>query len=143
MNHIYRQSRRMRDILNMVLDLRKMEVGKNRLKTEATDTYKWIMDVAGDIIDEEKAGNINIAVEVAPEASEIWIDRQKCETVMTNILMNAIKHSQSGDRINIRAERGDSCVRISISDQGPGLADVDMDPARCPRPRPRRRRLLP
>jgi YesN/AraC family two-component response regulator len=46
---------------------------------------------------------------------------------MTNILMNAIKHSQSGDRINIRAERGDSCVRISISDQGPGLADVDME----------------
>ena len=127
LNRIYRQSRRMRDILNMVLDLRKMEVGKNRLKTEATDTYKWIMDVVGDIIDEEKAENINIAVEVAPEASEIWIDRQKCETVMTNILMNAIKHSQSGDRINIRAERGDSCVRISISDQGPGLADVDME----------------
>ena len=127
LNRIYRQSRRMRDILNMVLDLRKMEVGKNRLKTEATDTYKWIMDVAGDIIDEDKAENINIAVEVAPEASEIWIDRQKCETVMTNILMNAIKHSQSGDRINIRAERGDSCVRISISDQGPGLADVDME----------------
>ncbi len=127
LNRIYRQSRRMRDILNMVLDLRKMEVGKNRLKTEATDTYKWIMDVVGDIIDEEKAENINIAVEVAPEASEIWIDRQKCETVMTNILMNAIKHSQSGDRINIRAEREDSCVRISISDQGPGLADVDME----------------
>ena len=127
LNRIYRQSRRMKDLLNMALDLRKMEVGKNRLKTEATDTYKWIMDVAGDIIDEEKAENINIAVEVAPEASEIWIDRQKCETVMTNILMNAIKHSKSGDKISIMAERMASGIRISISDQGPGLAGVDME----------------
>lgn len=126
LNRIYRQSRRMRDILNMVLDLRKMEVGKSRLKIEATDAYRWIMEVTSDIIDEEKAENIDIDVNVDPEASEIWIDRQKCETVMTNILMNAIKHSQSGDKISIRAERGDSCVRISISDQGPGLADADM-----------------
>jgi CheY-like chemotaxis protein/AraC-like DNA-binding protein len=126
LNRIYRQSRRMRDILNMVLDLRKMEVGKSRLKIEATDAYRWIMEVTSDIIDEEKAENIDIDVNVDPEASDIWIDRQKCETVMTNILMNAIKHSQSGDKISIRAERGDSCVRISISDQGPGLADADM-----------------
>ena len=126
LDRIYRQSRRMRDILNMVLDLRKMEVGKSRLKIEATDTYSWIKEVTGDIIDEEKSANIDIAVNVNPEASEIWIDRQKCETVMTNILMNAIKHSKSGDKINIMAERMASGIRISISDQGPGLTGVDM-----------------
>jgi DNA-binding response OmpR family regulator len=117
----------MRDILNMVLDLRKMEVGKSRLKIETTDTYRWIMDVTGDIIDEEKSVNIDITVDVNPDASEIWIDRQKCETVMTNILMNAIKHSQSGDKISIQAERVASGIRISVSDQGPGLAGVDME----------------
>ena len=127
LDRIYRQSRRMRDILNMVLDLRKMEVGKSRLKIEATDTYSWIKEVTGDIIDEEKSANIDIAVNVNPEASEIWIDRQKCETVMTNILMNAIKHSKSGDKISIMAERMASGIRISISDQGPGLAGVDME----------------
>ena len=127
LDRIYRQSRRMRDILNMVLDLRKMEVGKSRLKIETTDTYRWIMDVTGDIIDEEKSVNIDITVDVNPDASEIWIDRQKCETVMTNILMNAIKHSQSGDKISIQAERVASGIRISVSDQGPGLAGVDME----------------
>ena len=127
LDRIYRQSRRMRDILNMVLDLRKMEVGKSRLKIEATDTYSWIKEVTGDIIDEEKSANIEIAVNVNPEASEIWIDRQKCEIVMTNILMNAIKHSKSGDKISIMAERMASGIRISISDQGPGLAGVDME----------------
>ena len=126
LNRMYRQSRRMRDILNMVLDLRKMEVGKNRLQIEETDTYEWLMEVAGDIVDEERTENIEIAVEVDPEASKIWIDRKKCETVMTNILMNAIKHSQSGDRISIKAERGGNEIRIRISDQGPGLANVDM-----------------
>ena len=126
LSRIYRQSRRMRDILNMVLDLRKMEVGKDHLKTEVTDTYDWLMEVAGDIIDEEKVEGIEISVDVDSQASEMHIDRKKCEIVMTNILMNAIKHSQSGDRISIKAERQADMIHISISDQGPGLAGVDM-----------------
>ena len=34
LNRIYRQSRRMKDLLNMALDLRKMEVGKSAMKME-------------------------------------------------------------------------------------------------------------
>ena len=37
LNRIYRQSRRMGNLLNMVLELRKMEVGKSRLKIESTE----------------------------------------------------------------------------------------------------------
>ncbi len=126
LNRIYRQSRRMKDLLNMVLDLRKMEVGKNRLKIETVDTAQWIQSVAGDIIDEERSEGIDVRVEVSEDAAELRMDRQKCETVMTNILMNAIKHSQSGDTIRIKAERKDEMIRLSISDQGPGLGDADM-----------------
>ena len=126
LNRMYRQSRRMKDLLNMVLDLRKMEVGKSRLKIETMDTAQWIQSVAGDIIDEERSEGIDVKVEVTEDAAELRMDRQKCETVLTNILMNAIKHSQSGDTISIKAERKDEMIRISISDQGPGLGDADM-----------------
>ena len=40
--------------------------------------------------------------------------------------MNAIKHSSEGDRIRIWTELRDDMVRISISDEGPGLGDADM-----------------
>ena len=82
----------MKNILNMVLDLRKMEVGKNSLNLEPTDTLDWINSVTGDMIDEERSEGIEISVAVSPGTEYIIIDRQKCETVLTNILMNAIKH---------------------------------------------------
>lgn len=123
---LYRQSRRMKNILNMVLDLRKMEVGKNNLILEPTDTLDWINSVAGDMIDEERSEGIEISVAVSPGTEYIIIDRQKCETVLTNILMNAIKHSSKGDRIRIWTELHEGMIRISVSDEGPGLGDVDM-----------------
>ena len=126
LTRIYRQSGRMKNILNMVLDLRKMEVGKNRLELKSTDTEEWIRNTAGDMIDEEKSEGIEISVEVNPGTESIIIDRRKCETVLTNILMNAIKHSKAGDHIRIWTELRGDMVRVSVSDEGPGLGDVDM-----------------
>ena len=126
LTRIYRQSRRMKDLLNMVLDLRKMEVGKTQLNIEKTVTYDWIMGVAGDIIDEEHIVGLETVVNIGPGAEEIHIDRQKSETILTNILMNAIKHSTIGDTITISAKRLADSIRISISDEGPGLGDADI-----------------
>jgi len=128
LSRIYRQSRRMRDLLNMVLDLRKMEVGKNSLKLERTDFNSWLKDSIEDIISEEHAEGIEIVTELSPDVTESEFDKTKCETVLTNILMNAVKHSGTSDTITIRTSlTDDGMVRTSISDQGPGLHGIDTD----------------
>lgn len=130
LSRIYRQSRRMRNILDMVLDLRKMEVGINTLRPEKVDFNSWIAESVEDIVNEEKAVGIDIVYDFDPAVGSADIDRQKCHIVMMNILINAIKHSSTGDTITIRTslQEGD-IIRISISDQGPGLAK-DIDPAK-------------
>ena len=129
LKRIYRQSLRMKDLLNMVLDLRKMEVGQNSLRLESVDFNKWLTDMTRDIIIEEKEEGIDISLELAGTAGTVRMDRQKCEAVMLNILMNAIKHSKSGDHITVTAEVSDNdMIRVSVSDEGPGLGDID--PAR-------------
>ncbi len=128
LSRVYRQSRRMRDLLNMVLDLRKMEVGKNSLKLERTDFNNWLKDSIEDIISEEHAEGIEILTELSPDITEAEFDKTKCETVLTNILMNAVKHSSASDTITIRTSlTDDGMVRTSISDQGPGLHGIDTD----------------
>lgn len=126
LSRIYRQSRRMKDLLNMVLDLRKMETGNTRLKIESLDFNKWVVETTSDITNEEKEAGINIITELDPEIGYVDFDRQKCDTVMTNILMNAIKHSNQGDTITLKTELREDMVRITTSDQGPGLRDTDM-----------------
>lgn len=126
LNRIYRQSRRMKSLLDMVLDLRKLEVGKSSLKMEKSDINKWVDNTVEDIIKEEDAEGIVIRTAFDPSAGLVDFDRSKCEIVLMNILMNAIKHSTPGDSILIRtALQPGGHIRISISDEGPGLGDID------------------
>ena len=129
LSRVYRQSRRMQSLLDMVLDLQKIEEGGNHLKIENVNFNTWIATCADDIVNEEKAEGINIAYEFDPQVGNAEMDKQKCDIVLMNILINAIKHSTSGDTITIKTElTEDGFIRTSISDQGPGLgADVETD----------------
>ena len=129
LSRIHRQSRRMKNLLDMVLDLRKLEAGGSRLKREQVEYNKWIAESADDIVNEEKAEGINIVYDFESTVGQAQIDKQKCDIVLMNILINAIKHSSSGDTITIRTELTDEGnIRTSISDEGPGLsADVDIE----------------
>lgn len=128
LSRIYRQSRRMRSLLDMVLDLRKMEVGGNRLKKETVDFNAWIAGSVDDIVNEEKAEGINVVYDFDSAVGSADIDIQKCDIILMNILINAIKHSTVGDTVTIRTSlSSEGMIRTSISDQGPGLgADIDM-----------------
>ena len=123
---IYRQSKRMKNLLDMVLDLRKLEVGKSGLKIEQADFNNWISTTVEDIINEENAEGIYISTELDSCIAAVDFDKRKCETVLMNILINAIKHSVTGDKIIIRTILTDTGnVRVSISDEGPGLGDMN------------------
>ena len=127
LKRIYRQSLRMKDLLNMVLDLRKMEVGKNKLKIEKRDFNRWLSESIADIADEEREEGIIIVTDLDPAVGDVEFDKSKCDTVLMNIMMNAVKHSKLGDTITVRTEvTASGAVRTSISDQGPGLGDIDM-----------------
>ncbi len=130
LSRIYRQSRRMRSLLDMVLDLRKMEVGSSKLKKENVDFNSWIAGSVDDIVNEEKAEGINVVYDFDPAVGSADIDIQKCDIVLMNILINAIKHSTAGDTVTIRTSLSpDGVIRTSISDQGPGLG-ADIDPSK-------------
>lgn len=126
LGRIYRQSHRMKDLLDMVLELRKLEVGKTGLKLEKADFNDWLGKTVEDVVNEEIHENIIIKTDLDPEVGEVDFDRRKCDTVLMNILINAIKHSTPGDTITIKTcLTPEGFVRVSISDEGPGLEGID------------------
>ena len=126
LHRVYRQSRRMKGLLDMVLDLRKMEVSESGLKLERRGFNEWLGYTVEDIINEEDAEDIHISFEADPSVGHVDFDCAKCETVLMNMLMNAIKHSAEGSHITIRTSAMDGgYVRVSVSDEGPGLGDID------------------
>lgn len=125
---IYRQSQRMRDLLNMVLDLRKMEVGVSKLQIYPQLLNDWILGVSADFISEGEARKVDMRYLLDERITVVSFDREKCEIILTNLLINALKHSPEGGDILIQTELlpDEQLVRVSVSDQGCGLKQVNI-----------------
>ena len=124
---IYRQSQRMKNLINMVLDVRKMEVGESKLQIHPYALNQWIEHVSQDFISEGEAKNVCIRYQLDPHIDTVSFDKDKCEIILSNLLINALKHSPQDAEIIITSEwlSEGNRVRISIIDQGNGLKQVN------------------
>ena len=128
LSKIYRQSERMKRLLDMVLDLRKIEVGEKKLHLDIYDVNEWLTNIIADFTDEGDANGIHIQTDLSDELKLIRFDKDKFDIILTNMLVNAIKHSKMGDTIIVKSEKTkDDYMRISIKDEGTGLEKEDTD----------------
>jgi len=126
---ISKQSERMKDLLNMVLNVRKMEVGQSTLNIEVVNIHSWIEQLIEDFRPELNMNNISIVYQADKDIENLPFDKEKCTTILTNLLINALKYSSEKNQICVStclSEDG-TRVRISVSDQGPGLKGVDIN----------------
>ena len=71
------------------------------------------------------AGTHDLQAELPAQEVPIVADRQRVETIVTNLLDNAIKYSPDGGPITCRLDV-DGAARLSVSDRGLGIAPEDM-----------------
>ena len=117
---------RMKKLLNMVLDLRKMEVGKKTLDIQEHAVNQWMTSIIDDFTFTENVSDYIIQTDLNSNVGIVNFDKEKCEIVLSNLLVNAIKHSYKNGIILIKSEiTSDNMLTISISDQGDGLKDID------------------
>ena len=124
---VFRQSQRMKNLINMVLDVRKMEVGESKLQTSSQPLNEWIKVTTEDFISEGESKNINLKYQLDEKISEVVFDKDKCMIIISNLLINAFKHSPQHSEVIIKSELlvDEERVRISIIDQGCGLYHID------------------
>lgn len=125
LTEILKQTRRIENIVNMVLDVRKMEVGGEKLDIREYDLNAWMQNTAEAFNSELISRNIRLVYELDTTIGLVPFDAAKHEIILSNLLMNAMKFSDSGTCITLSAKLIDNSVRISVSDQGIGLDNVD------------------
>lgn len=92
----------MKDIINIVLDARKMEVGQEVLHISSHPLHKWIQEVAETFQTASKAKEIEITYDFDDSIQSIAYDDTKCKVVLSNLIMNALKYSPNQTRIVIK-----------------------------------------
>lgn len=125
---IYSQTQRMRNIIDMVLDVRRMEVGQSKLIIKPHLLNEWIHHIIKDFEPEASARDIKITCSLDEAITETYFDENKCEIILTNLLSNALKYSADHTEIRIATQliANFQRVRISVIDQGCGLKNVDI-----------------
>ena len=76
-----------------------------------------------------KAGEkqVRLRLDLAQSLPEIWANREDLIRLFTNLLDNAIKYNRTGGDVQIRAEKDQGFVCISVQDSGIGIPPKDLE----------------
>lgn len=113
--------------IEALLDISKMEAGKQDAKRNFQDIRTIVNQVYETL--KIEADKKNIRFKLGPSDSKIgmWFDTDQIARVLVNLAGNAIKFTQEGGMVNIKLEDLGRSVKISIIDDGPGIAKEDID----------------
>ena len=126
---IYKQAYQMKNIIDMVLDVRKLEEGKDMLHILPHSLNEWVRSVGDKFADEYRVKGIRLEYELDEWIGKVSFDKSKCEFVLSNFLMNALKFSEPDTTTTLITclSEGEDWVRVSVKDEGMGLNMVDTD----------------
>jgi signal transduction histidine kinase len=136
---------RLSGIINDLLDLSKVEAGKMDFKFEKTNINTPVEFLKNTFENVAKDKNINIILEKDENIALTYIDTQRIEQVMSNLISNAIKFTQDDGEITIKTENINvkdidktkligaenptfysNYVKVSVKDNGIGIAEEDL-----------------
>jgi len=119
----YSNATRQLELINDILDLSKLEVGKLKLQASETDLaplLKSIVQVYASLAEQK---NITLEIETPSEPLLLYLDREKFESICYNLLSNAFKFTPAGGRITVKLEQDRNQALLAISDTGEGIAE--------------------
>jgi PAS domain S-box-containing protein len=124
-NIALRSSRRISLLVESLLDMTRMEAGQFTLAT-TTARLDTLVERAVDFVKPAAdRKRIPITVHIDPDLPPVLIDVNMIERVIVNLLDNACKFVSPGQAVSVSVMRGDREVRVSVRDEGPGIAPED------------------
>jgi two-component system sensor histidine kinase BaeS len=113
-------------LIDDLFELAQLDVGGLKLTREPVG----ISDLASDAIEgfSALANELGVRLQGSAEPGNdvAWIDGQKIERVLTNLIGNALRYTPAGGTVDIRVMPGEGEVIVSICDTGSGLNPDDL-----------------
>lgn len=118
-----KNSERLTDLINDILDIEKIDSGRMKFAFE-TQALASLMLQAVDA-NRAYASALDVSIELAPmpQSIEVSVDSGRFLQVMSNLLSNAAKFSPKGGTVEVAVGVMGRDVRISVTDHGPGIPE--------------------
>lgn len=121
---IHRNAKRLLNLVNQLLDFRRMEVQEVKLNTSEGDIIMFVKEVAYSFSDLSEKNNIKFAFHSEVSSLEMFFDQNKIERILFNLISNAFKFTPEGGEVNVNLrllETDSRSLEIVVSDTGIGI----------------------
>lgn len=104
------------------------DAGQLPLKLEAVTVTDLLADVATSFSGQAEAQGIELRVDTAvlPPHTQITADVGRLDQVLSNLVVNALRHTPANGSVTLSAKLVDNAVRIAVADTGEGIPEADL-----------------
>jgi len=126
-NDIHESGQHLLSLINDILDLSKIEAGKDELHDNEIEITKIAHAALKLVGHHAEQGGIKLEIEHQDKLPALRADERKLKQILVNLLSNAVKFSNSGGKVTLKAWcRMDSGYVFQIVDTGIGIAPEDI-----------------
>jgi signal transduction histidine kinase len=121
---IHRAVERMNRLIGDLLDITRLEAGRLILEQEPVAVVDLLSQTHESWEATAASRELSLEIGPAPKGLAVFADRSRVLQVLDNLVGNAVKFSEAGGRIAVRAtpsEASSTEVRFTVSDTGPGI----------------------
>lgn len=123
---VKKNAERLKRVIDQLLDFRKIEDHKMALRVSCVDLVSFIDEVKSYFDNLAQSKQIEYSFQHENSSLSVWIDTDKMEKVLANLLSNAFKFTPEHGKITIHLWEEESNVLFSVEDNGEGIPPEDL-----------------
>ncbi|WJE14133.1 ATP-binding protein [Halobacillus sp. ACCC02827] len=123
---IHDESLRIGRLVNELLDLARMEAGHIQLAHDTIEMGPYMQKIIRKFSGLAGDKQVNLTLDLAPELGRLTFDPDRIEQVFTNLIDNAIRHTEEGGEVNVTVVPDGNDWVASVNDSGMGIAEEDL-----------------
>jgi signal transduction histidine kinase/ligand-binding sensor domain-containing protein/DNA-binding response OmpR family regulator len=121
-----RNAGRVLELIDQLLEVARLEVGSTPLRARRVELGTFVSRLGEAFRPLAQRRSIELTLDVPEEPLTVWADPAHLERILANLLSNALKFTQSGGKVQVVLRSEPPVARITVSDDGPGIAPGDM-----------------
>lgn len=118
---IERSTRLQKQLVDDLLDMSRISVGKVRLEFESLDLVEVLEESMASFRVSAKAKGLDVRLVLEESRAMVRGDRSRLVQIFNNLLSNAVKFTSSGGKVTVTLRRQDEWAEVSVADSGQGI----------------------
>jgi len=117
----HEEVQRLKVLVSNLLDLSRIEAGKIEMEFDRVPVQLLFDKAVPPFKAQSDEKSVHLAITLSPGLPRVKADAHKITWVLTNLISNALRYTNNGGQIRLRAENYGPQVHISVGDDGPGI----------------------